>query len=82
MQLLRLGWFIGSDWEKFDILAVGDLWIQHRVRSEKVRVSKMSGLENPSDVLTKYFGPGPLQRHAKACNRVPVDGEVQSTTKV
>ena len=34
-------------------LAVGDLWIQHHVRSGKIRVSKMSGLENPSDAQTK-----------------------------
>ena len=55
--------------------AVGDLWIQHHVRSGKIRVSKMSGLENPSDAQTKCLGPEPLQRHTTACNRVPVDGE-------
>ena len=59
-------------------LAVGDLWIQHHVRSGNIRVSKMSGLESPSDAQTKCLGPGPLQRHSKACNWVPVDGEVQS----
>ena len=36
-------------------LAVGDLWVQHHVRSEKIRVSQMSGLENPSDAQTKYL---------------------------
>ena len=36
-------------------LAVGDLWVQH-VGSEKIPVSKMSGLENPSDAQTKYLG--------------------------
>ena len=30
-------------------LAVGDLWVQHHVRSGKFRVSKMSGLEKPND---------------------------------
>ena len=54
--------------------AVGDLWIQHHVRSGKIRVSKMSGLEKPSDAQTKYLGPEPLQRHAKA--------KVSWTTKV
>ena len=63
-------------------LNVGDLCIQRRVRSGKIRVSKMSGLENPSDARTKYFGPESLQRHTKACNWVLVDGKVQSTTKV
>ena len=63
-------------------LAVGDLWIQHHVRSGKIRVSKNSGLENPSDAQTKYLGPEPLQRRTKACHWVPVDAEEKPTTKV
>ena len=55
-------------------LAVGVLWVQHPVCSGKIRVSKMSGLENPSDAQTKYFGPETLLRHTKACHWVPVDG--------
>ena len=47
-----------------------ETWIQHPVRSGKIRVSKMSGLEIPSDAQTKYLGPEPLQRHTKACNWV------------
>ena len=34
-------------------LAVGDLRVQHHVPSENIRVSKVSGLENPSDAQTK-----------------------------
>ena len=56
-------------------LVVGDLWVQHHVRSGKIRVSKMSGLENPSDAQTKYLGPEPLLRHTKSCNWVPVGDE-------
>ena len=81
MQLLRLAKFIDSDLEKFDIW-LWEIWIQYHVRTGQIRVSKMSGLENPSDARTKYFGPEPLQRHSKACNWVLVDGKVQSTTKV
>ena len=55
-------------------LAVGDLWVQHHVRSGKIRVSNMSELENLSYAQTKYLGPEPLLRHKKACNWVPVDG--------
>ena len=55
-------------------LAVGDLWVQHHVRSGKIRVSKMLGLENPSDAQRKYVGPEPLLRHTKACKWVLVDG--------
>ena len=51
----------------------GDLWVQHHVRSGKIRVSNTSGLKNPGDAQTKYLGPGPLLRHTKACNGVLVD---------
>ena len=37
---------------KVRLLAVGDLWIQHHVRSGKIRAS-MSRLENPSGVQSK-----------------------------
>ena len=53
-------------------LAVGDLSVQHHVRSGKIRVSKMSGLENPSAAQTKYIGPEPLLRHTKRVLWVPV----------
>ena len=59
-------------------LAVGDLRIQQHVRSGKIRVSKMSGVENPSGAQTQYLGPEPepLQRHTRAFYWVPVNGEV------
>ena len=63
----RLGWATVRH------LAVGDVWIQHRVCSGKIRVSKMSGMENPSDAQTKYLGPEPLLHRTKACNWVLVD---------
>ena len=34
-------------------LAVADLWIQQRVRSGEIQVSKIAGTENPSDMMTK-----------------------------
>ena len=34
-------------------LAVADLWIQQRVRSGEIQVSKVLGTENPSDMMTK-----------------------------
>ena len=66
-------WDGSSTWSgKVRHLAVGDLWVQHHVRSGKIRVAKMSGLENPSDAQTKFLGPGPLLRHTKTSNWVPV----------
>ena len=66
---------------KVRLLAVRDLWVQHHVRSGKIRVSKMSGLKNPSDAQTKYLGPEPSLRHTKECNWVPVDGQSGLTQK-
>ena len=60
---------------------MGDLWVQHHVRSGKIRVSKISGLENPSDAQTKYLGPEPLPRHTNACNWVPLDAGLWLTQK-
>ena len=59
-------------------LAVGDLWVFHHARSGKFRVSKMSGLENPSDAHTKYLGPEPLLRHTKTYNWLPVADDGKS----
>ena len=53
-------------------LALGDLWVRRHARSGKIRVSNMSGLDNPSDAQTKYLGPEPLLRCAKTCNWVLV----------
>ena len=53
-------------------LAVGDLWIQHHVPAGKIRVSKMSRLENPSDAQTKYLGSEPLLRHT-CRSRIVID---------
>ena len=61
---------------KVRLLAVRDSWVRHHVRSVKIRVSKTSGLENPSDAQTKYLGPEPLLRHTKACFWAPVDGGI------
>ena len=82
MQLLRLGRFIDSDWEKFDIWLWEIYGFSITFVRVKIRVSKMSGEENPSGAQTKYLGPEPLQRHTRAFCWVPVNGQVRSTTKV
>ena len=54
-------------------MAVEDLWIQQHVHSEKIRVSKMSRLENPSDAQTISRAKTWL-RHTRACNLELVGG--------
>ena len=72
MQLLGLGWSIGSDWEKSDIWLLEICGCNTMLVQVKFRVSKMSGLENPRDAQTKYLGPEPLLRNTETCNWVPV----------
>ena len=35
-------------------LDVTDLWIENRVRSERVGLKKVLGTDNPADIFTKY----------------------------
>ena len=42
-------------------LAVGQLWIQERIRSGGLALRKVLGTENPADALTKHLGAGPLR---------------------
>ena len=35
-------------------LATADLWVQQRVRSKDLKLFKLPGKENPSDLMTKY----------------------------
>ena len=37
-------------------LAVGQLWIQERIRDGTLALSKVKGEENPADVCTKHLG--------------------------
>ena len=44
-------------------LAVGDLWVQERVRTGDIRVSKWPGSHNPADQQTKYLPAPDIARH-------------------
>ena len=76
-QPQQLGWSTGSDWEKSDIWLL-ETCVQYHARSEKIGVSKMSGLEDPSDAQTKYLGAGTCLRHTKTFNWVPVADDGKS----
>ena len=43
-------------------LDVSDLWIQDKIRSGAIGLSKVDGSKNPADALTKYVDAGILQR--------------------
>ena len=35
-------------------LATADLWVQQKVRSKELKLFKLPGRDNPSDLMTKY----------------------------
>ena len=47
-------------------LAVHLLWLQQRVASEDLSISKVKGEHNPADILTKYVNREMLLRHLDA----------------
>ena len=44
-------------------LAVADLWVQDRLRSQDFELLKVAGHDNPADLLTKYLGKNLHEHH-------------------
>jgi hypothetical protein len=44
-------------------LAVGQLWVQEKIRSEEITLCKVLGLENPADLLTKHVPRDVADQH-------------------
>ena len=55
-------------------LAVGDLWIQQRVRDGTVTVSKWPTKENPANMLTKGITADDTLKHLEMLNFVNIKG--------
>ena len=55
-------------------LAVADLWIQDRLRTEDFKLVKIAGSANPSDILTKHVDWGLSKLHLTAFNVEFEDG--------
>ena len=43
-------------------LAVGQLWVQSKVRDKSIELIKVHGLVNPADLFTKHLGKEPLHK--------------------
>ncbi len=48
---------------KLKHLDVEDLWLQEAMKNKKVELSKIAGMYNMSDLLTKHLGGTTLDRH-------------------
>ena len=47
-------------------LAVGQLWVQERVRNKEISLYKVLGTSNPADALTKHVPRDTADRHLRA----------------
>jgi hypothetical protein len=46
-------------------LAVGQLWIQEKVRSGEIALLKVLGTDNPADLLTKHLARDTIDQHLR-----------------
>ena len=49
-------------------LATADLWVQDRLRTKDLGLSKVAGSENTSDILTKHVDKNTLSKHLLSLN--------------
>jgi hypothetical protein len=62
-------------------LAVGQLWVQEKLKSGAFRLYKIAGTENPADALTKHLARDVLDKHLKAMCLQRLDGRAMSAPK-
>ena len=63
-------------------LAVADLWIQDRLRTEDFQRCKIAGSANPADILTNHVDWGLLKRHLDALHFQFEDGRPESAAHI
>ena len=63
-------------------LHCSDLWIQERLRINDVRLTKIPGVENPADTLTKNVTRELLEKHLKTMNIIEDFGRASSAPTI
>ena len=63
-------------------LAVGQLWIQERLRERALTLYMVSGPDNPADLLTKHLASAAIGAHLRALHVGPEDGRPGSSPQV
>ena len=63
-------------------LAVGDLWVQERLRNGDFQLEKVLGSENPADVLTKFTEKPTLRHMLQKLNLTYEDGRADSAPQI
>ena len=63
-------------------LAVGQLWVQERVRAGDFELWKHPGVDNPADILTKGVARELIDRHTAAVGLSWEDGRAASAPRL
>ena len=63
-------------------LAVGQLWVQEKLRYKEFSLYKVLGLQNPADMLTKHVSAEELCRNQTAVNLRSETGRADSAPQV
>ena len=63
-------------------LAVADLWLQDKIKSNELSVHKVAGKDSPADVLTKSVDVATLQKALARMRIEPEEGRANSASKI
>ena len=63
-------------------LAVGQLWVQERLREKSLTLYKVGGPANPADLLTKYLASAAIGTHLRVLHVGPEEGRPGSAPQV
>ena len=63
-------------------LAVGQLWIQEKVRSGEIAMYKVAGPENPADTLTKFVPRETADQHLRTMGLTREHGRAEPAPQV
>ena len=63
-------------------LAVGQLWIQERLREGSLRLFKILGTLNPADLCTKFLPANGISSHLRTLGLSPETGRAASAPRV
>ena len=61
---------------------VGQLWVQGKVDDEELGISKVSGEDNPADMMTKYLAASVTQKHVDKINQEFRVGRAKESLKI
>ena len=63
-------------------LATADLWVQDKLKTKKITLSKIHGPANPADILTKHVDRRVLETHLRTLSMMADHGRAASAPTI